>query len=338
VSLTFRQLKDGPVARAAGMDVESCDFLQICRDAVRQLMTRGDFWSDVVPVDCCVCVRGELVWPRGVSTILAMNVNGEPIPLANRWYNFRPMNETHYQWGWDYQRRGFRGNITGETNGVSPVFNQITSPGFKIRTFISNPNDVGKKITYCGIDKNGQVARAQRDDGTWQDGFQVTLANPYVDSPEMQRVTRVVKEETFGYLNAYQYNIAQGFLLDLAQYQPSETNPEYIVTKIVGHQSRYPFGAAGWGNGFANVNALVKLNFIPFKFDDDPVQIDNVDAIRDMVYSIRKKDQGDLGASVAYEASAVRELNRQAESKMPDDTMVIENRTFGGAIPHRRLF
>lgn len=339
--ITFRQLKTGVVGRAAGFDVESCDFLDTCRAAVRQLMTRGDFWSDVAAVEACVCINGVLVWPRGVSTILALNVCGYPTELQNRWYRFRPMDGECYGWGFDYQRRGWGGNLVTETNGVSPVFNQITSLGFTIRTFISNLSDVGKTVTFCGIDQNGQIVRTERTDGTWQDGVVVALANPMVETPmQFQRVTRVVKSETSGYINCYQYNVAQGFLLDLAQYQPSETNPEYIITRITGRRGN--FGGIGnfsmGSNGKSGVIALVKMNFVPFKYDDDPVQIDNEDSIRDMVLSIRRKEAGDLAGAAGYESSAIHELNRQSETKMPEDQIVFENRTFSGQVPHRRIW
>lgn len=331
--ITYRQLKSGPVGRISGLDVTSQEFLNYCRSAVRQLMKRGDFWSNVAPVDCCVNSR-TLVWPRGVGTVLAVNVCGHSTEMQNRWYRFRQMDEEHYRWGLDYQHRGWRGNLVTETEGTSPVFNQILSPGFVIRTFISNPNDVGKTITFYGIDGNGQIITTQRSDGTFQDGVQVVLQNPYVDTPmQIQRVTRVVKQETNGYLNCYQYNVDQGFLLDLAQYQPSEINPEYIVTRLVG-------GRHGQNcNNLTRVTALVALNFVPFKYDDDLVQIDDEDAIRDMVMSIRKKENGDLTGAAGFESSAVHELNLESAKKMPDDQMVVQNLTFGRTRPRaHRLY
>lgn len=339
MALTFLQLKQGVCARIANACPDSDEFRVKANAAVRQLMTRGDWWSNVAAVECCVCVKGLLVWPRGVSTILALNVGCNSTDVQNRWYRFRPMERDHYQWGLDYQRNGYRGDLVTETNGTSPVFNQILTTGFTIRTFISQPSDVGKTITFYGIDGNGQIVRTKRSDGTWQDGLQVTLANPSVDTPiEFQRVTRVVKDPTNGYINCYQFNVAQGFLLDLAQYQPSETNPEYIVTKLVGHR-RGGFGNWGNGDGRRTVSALVKLNFIPFFYDNDPVQIDNEDAIRDMMISIDRKEQGNIGDSQAMELSALRELNRESETKMPDQQFVAQNNTFGETcIGGRRLW
>lgn len=338
MALIFGQLKSGVCARIANACPDSDEFRQKANAAVRQLMNRGDWWSNVAAVECCICANGLLVWPRGVSTILALNLCNDSTQVQNRWYRFRPMDRERYQWGLDHQQRGYTGDIVTETNGTSAVFNQILTTGFTIRVFIRQPSDVGKKITFYGIDGNGQIVRTQRSDGTWQDGVELTLANPSVDTPmQFQRVTRVVKDPTNDVLDCYQFNVAQGFLLDLAHYQPSETNPEYIVTKITGHRR---------GNGlfFNNsrqqaVSALVKLNFIPFVYDNDVVQIDSEDAIRDMMISIDRKEQGDIGDSQAMELSAIRELNRQSETKMPEQQIVFENQTFGTtSIGGRRLW
>jgi hypothetical protein len=297
-------------------------------------MNRGDWWSNVAALDVCICVNGLLVWPRGVSTILALNLCGDSTKPQNRWYRFRQMERDHYDWGTRHQRDGYCGDIVTETNGTSPVFNQILTTGFTIRVFIRQPSDVGKKITFFGIDGNGQIVRTQRSDGTWQDGVELTLANPSVDTPmQFQRVIRVVKDPTNDVLDCYQFNVAQGFLLDLAHYQPSETNPEYIVTKITGHR-RGNFNFNQTGN--QAVSALVKLNFIPFVYDNDVVQIDNEDAIRDMMISIDRKEQGNLGDSQAMELSAIRELNRQSETKMPEQQIVFQNQTFGTTSVGRR--
>lgn len=327
--ITFKQLKLGPVGRASGFDVESCDFLTICRDAVRQLMNRGGWFSTVVPLDACV--RDNVVtWPRGVSTILGININNHPVLISNLWYQFMQPNMHDNGWARQYRTTGWFGNANIETRGLACVFNPIKAEGFTVRTFITLPSDAGKKITYYGVDVNGQPIITTRLDGTVQPGVQVVLGSPFVDTPvAIRHITRVVKEETDGDVLAYQYNLASGFLLDLARYQPTETNPQYITTELRGvcNLRQRPNGA---NDGCVRcVSSLVKVDFVPFKFDDDLVQIDSEDAIRDMVLSIRKKDQGDIAGSAAYEISALRELNFQMRQRYPDDQFQVNFRPFG---------
>ncbi len=321
--ITFKQLKFGPVGRASGLDVEGCDFQTYCNDAVRQLMKRGNWWSTVHAVTACVRNR-VVTWPRGVQTILALNTCSGPTVLSNQWYQFVQPDTWHKTAARDYARSGWGGRINIETRNTSPVFNPILSEGFVIRTYITKKSDVGKTITFYGVDVNGQPIITQRPDGTIQDGIQVILEKPFVDTPKaIRHVSRVVKDETDGDLICYQYSVAGDFMLDLARYQPTEVNPEYITTFLHGHQAGVDCGC------LQQISALVEVNFVPFKFDDDLVQIDCEDAIRDMFLSLRKKESGDIAGAFAYETSAIRELNFQMKRRYPDEQFVVNFRPFG---------
>lgn len=336
--LTFKNLKEGEVARAGGIDPCGQEFLRYANGAVRQLMTRGDWFSTVVPMSGCV--RDNIItWPRGVGTILALNVRGRPTTIQNKWYQFTPMEQHHYREGLECQqgiRDGVfrcRGNVVTETSGTSCVFNPIVADGMNLRFYISQPTDAGKKITVYGIDGNGQDIRSQRTDGTFQDGIEMIFKNPFVQSPfPIRHVTRIVKDETDGVINGYQYNAAGDFLVDLAQYQPNETNPEYITTRITGVR-----GGRNDGGCVEQIEALVKLEFVPFKFDNDIVQVGNESAIRDFFLSIRYKEQGEIQQSAAYEMSAIRELNSDLRNKMPDVSTPIAIRAMGTALPRRHM-
>ena len=232
--ITFRQLKTGAVGRASGLNVEGCDFLRYCNDSVRQLMNRGNWWATVQIMTGCVrdnCI----VWPRGVAAILALNTCRDHTIVHNKWFSFRPLDSSWHSEMENYNRNGWAGDLITESLNTTPVFNPIKSEGFTIRFFISQPSDAGKAISVYGVDVNGQNIRTQRTDGTIQDGAQVILENPYVDLPfAIRHVSRMAKAETDGEVRAYQYNLAQGFMLDLALYQPSEINPEYVTSRIIG--------------------------------------------------------------------------------------------------------
>jgi len=321
--ITFRQLKYGAVGRASGLNVEGCDFLKYCNDAVRQLMSRGNWWATVQIMTGCVrdnCI----VWPRGVAAILALNTCRDHTIVQNKWFSFRPLDSSWRGEMRNFNQNGWAGELITETLNTAPVFNPIKAQGFTIRFFISQPSDAGKFISVYGIDVNGQEIRTQRPDGTIQDGAQVTLTNPSVDTPmAVRHVSRIVKGETDGEVRAYQFNVAQGFMLDLGLFQPSEVNPEYVVSRIMGCRRGAFHGCT------EQVSAMVKLKFVPFKYDDDLVQVDNEDAIRDMFLSIRKKEQGEISAAAAYEVSAFREMNYQMKNLFPDEQFVVNFLPFG---------
>lgn len=319
--LTFGDLQNGAVGRSSGMDVSGYDFLKYSNDAVRQLINRGNWWSSVMPMIGCVR-SGVITWPRGVATILGLNLCDRQTVLSNRWFQFMQPDSRHRHWAHDFTRAGWHGQLRVESTSTSPVFNPIMAEGFTVRTFITDPADVGKTITFYGTDVNGQPIFSTRADGTIQEGVQVVLASPSVDTPvAIRHISRVVKDVTSRDILCYQFNVAQGFLLDLARYQPTETSPAYITTAVRGHHCDQGCNR--------QVEALVKMNFVPFQFADDLVQIDNEDAIRDMLLAIRKKEQGDIAGSVAYETSAIRELNFQMKNRFPDEQFIVNFRPFG---------
>jgi hypothetical protein len=319
--ITFGDLKFGAVGRSSGMDVTGPDFLNYCNDSVRQLMNRGNWWATVAPITACVRDR-VITWPRQVATILGMNTSTGPNILDNRWFKFMMPDSRYRNWVNDYARSGWWGNIHTVSSSTSPVFNQIRAEGFNIRVNITNKADVGKTITFYGTDVNGQPVITTRADGTIQHGEQVVLALPHVDTQTVFRyVLRVVKDVTSGDLLCYQHNIAADFVLDLARYQPTETAPDYIVTHTSGYNCD-----AGCSK---EIEALVKMKFVPFQFDGDLVQIDTEDAIRDMLIAVRKKEAGDIAGSLAYETSGIRELNYQMKNRFPDEQFIVNFRPFG---------
>lgn len=319
--ITFGDLQNGAVGRSSGMDVSGYDFLKYSNDAVRQLINRGNWWSSVMPMVGCVR-SGVITWPRGVATILGLNFCDRQAVLSNRWYQFMQPDSRHRQWAHDFNRAGWHGQLRVESASTSPVFNPIAAEGFNIRTYVTDKADAGKTITYYGTDVNGQPVFSTRADNTIQEGEQVTLAVPFADTVNnFRHISRVVKDVTNRDVVAYQNSVAQGMMLDLARYQPTETSPQYVTTQVRGH---------GCNEGCnRQVEALVKVNFIPFQFPDDLVQIDNEDAIRDMLLAIRKKEQGDIAGSVAYETSAIRELNFQMKNRFPDEQFIVNFRPFG---------
>ena len=306
-----------------GLCVDSPDFASYANGALDQLIRRGNWFGTIKTIR--TCVRGHcVVWPRQVGTILALNVNGQPSDLFNRWYGFMPdgyCGKLFQRWNAAGRQRG----LTTESDGNVCVFNPIPcNTDVYLQFFISNPTDAGKTITVLGIDSNGQPVRTQRSDGTVQDGVVLTLAKPFVQSPMMfRKVTRVIKGETNYTVRGYQYNPATQTLDDLCSYEPSETNPEYV-------HSRISCGVQFRGSGcLAQVEALVKLKFTPVKYDDDLLVIDNDDALANMMMSKRFKEMGDVANTMAYEAQAFRELNYQMKDVFPDEQFVCNFLPFG---------
>jgi hypothetical protein len=278
------------------------------------------------------CVTDHCItWPRPVASPLAINVCGRPTELQNRWYQFLPWDPSHIANACNYYLHGSRGNLIADMDGTTPVFNPIAcNAGMYLQFYIDNAVDAGQTITIFGIDSNGQVIRSQIN-GVWQEGIQLILAVPYVQTPMLVRhVTRVLKSVTAGMVRGYQWDGSslQGtapLLLDLCQYQPGETSPDYLHSCIRGFKPNSACCA------YTRITALVKLGFVPVINDSDLVLIENIAAIRDMVMAIKAKEAGDLVRATAAEANAFRELNYQMRDRFPIEQFTTDFRPFGSA-------
>ena len=146
----------------------------------------------------------------------------------------------------------------------------------------------------------------------------------------VRRIDRVVKDVTQCQVLLYAYNATTDVLEDLAIYDPGETSPSYARYQL--NVNRMNLGVMASCCGALNsVVALVKLRWIPVRFDTDLVIIDNLDALAYEVQCLRAQEAGDLQLAKGYEVAAVQELNRELEDAFPDDQFSASNEVFGGA-------
>lgn len=330
--LTFKNLKDSDVPGKVGVCATTNTFRDYTNKATRMLMNRGDFWGTVERIKLCVYNRC-LVWPRHVGTVLAVNVNGRSMEVWNNWYEFMPLSRGDFCDGGFFRSGGTcGGNLNVINDGTSPVFSPITCGHDNyVRAYPSTQQDVGKKTRIFGVDENGQVIRTQNADLSWSDGVELTLAVPFTSTPfKIREVTRITKDETQGVLRYYQYDADNDVLLDLVWLEPTELSPMFRKSKLPNRCCR------GSCDGLRSVEALVKLEFIPVKYDTDLVQISNEDALLNMILSVKYSNSGDKEKADAYEASAIRELNLELDSKYPQEQTPVDINPFGSALPSGR--
>ena len=340
--LSYRNLKDSEVPGVVGVCPDSDLFLGYTNKATRMLMTRGNFWGTVAYLKLCV-YNSCLVWPRHVGTVLAVNICGRPNEVWNNWYQFMPLSPHYFNDG-GFTRNGYNcfGNVSTVNDGTSPVFNPIScNAPMYIHVYPSTQEDVAgtnpdgsareaKTTRIFGIDENGQVIRTQNSDSTWTDGVELTLALPFVSTPfKVREVTRIEKEETQGYLRYYQFDPESALLQDLVILDPTEVSPMFRRSKL---PNRWRNGNC---NGIRSVEALVKLEFIPVKYDTDLVLISNLDALSDAMLSIKYSNGGDAAMAKDFEAKGIRELNLELNNKYPNDQTPVDINPFGSALPAR---
>ena len=315
--LTLGEVQNSRVIEIADATPTSKQFISLVNSATRQIMRRGNWYGTLQPMQGCV-YDGCIVWPRRVAAVLALNIGcrGYSQP-ANRWYRFMDWSHADYR-GLHREWRNRGRSFVNVSDGNLPVFNPIPCGQLRyVRFYVTAASDVGKTIVIYGKDNNGQVLAGTRSDGTYQDGLVLTLTTPFVQSPVMlETVSRVVKDPTAGRVRGYQVD-SNGIQYDMALYEPSELSPDYVRTRVPQRGS----------NGM--ITALVKLAFVPALYPDDEVLIENVDALRDMVLSIKKKEAGDMANAAILERSCMRELNYEMRTRFPDEQFIVNFQPFG---------
>lgn len=335
--LVFKDIKDSSVVNVAGCCADSPQFAMVVNDACRRLLRKGDWVGTVAPIHICV-KNGCLVMPRYVQTIRKLNSCNRPLAVGNLWYNFIQNRDwCNGQWAGNWQHaRDCNGILTAQ--GQTSCYTDIPGDGWLVRAYPTTVEDVSKTVKIFGVDNGNQPLRTDNGDGTWSDGITISLNLPFGSSSiYVRRIDYGVKEITQGQVRLYAYNPTTGALVDLAVWDPGETTPTYTRYHInTGHL------CCSTGTGCCgtvhSIVALVKLRFIPAKFDTDLVIPDNLDAIKDMVDSIKLREAHDMEGAINFEQSAIRELQRQLNDEFDDDTFSANNNVFGGMTFHNQAF
>lgn len=263
---TLSEAKAYSLKDISGSCNNSPEFLQLLNEGTEDLMRRGDLSGTVTPIHVCA-QRGCVVFNRYVGNVRKINLCRYPVPIKNFWTDY--LDYSPESW-W---QRSLGSSCPIIAGSLTPVFQDIMGEGRLVRGFPSVQADIGKKLTIFGVDNNGQPLAHRQADGLWYDGWPITLAVPYgvttdgahTDPLPVRRIDRVVLGDMNGIVRLYAFNTANALLEPLGEYMPGEINPEY---------RRYSINPGGGCCGLNNscsgsftVIALVKLRFIPAKYD-----------------------------------------------------------------------
>ena len=324
--LTFGEAKDSrELANVSGVCSNSDEFMSLLNQATRKLMRRGNFFGTVQKIRVCI-YDGCIVWPRWVGTILSANFCGQQSRGANYWFQFLPLGGENWKSiSASLQSGRCGGNIILENSGTSCVSRNIPCGRLAyVRAYPGVKQDVGKKITIFGLNEYGQPLK-QLINGTWQEGYTLTLSLNYAVTPfTMRRIDRILKDKTQAEVRLY-YNFPDNNdLLDAAEYAPSETSPLRMTSVVHGTRPQNC-------SNCSSVDALVKLEFIPVETDNDVVLIDNLDALQTMMFSSRYRTSGEIAQANALEIDSIRELNYGLRDKFPIEQFECSFNPFGTA-------
>lgn len=313
----------------------SADYAAKLNSVTRMLMKRGNWWELEVLVK--ICVTGcNIVWPRYVGTVTGIRFCcfGQ-MEIKNNWYSILGNLGTGNAAGYGaYSGLGYGGWIapTMVDRQTTPVHTQITGNNGKfIRYSVVKPQDIGKTIRIYGTQLGGQPLQELDSDGNWVMGITLTAAAPYAQSSVLvTRIDQVTRERTQGMSYLYQYDstMAGTGQIQLAVYEPNETNPQYRQTRVT-QMNQIQNGEGANGERLWTCDAMVKLQYFPVVNDRDFLFISDWDALAFGVQGLNLFNQQAYVEADDYFKLAIRELNFESRDKNPGQNFVVKSRMMG---------
>ena len=305
----------GPLKAISGVCSTSTQFSDLVNEAQRRLSRRGDWFDTDFTVNFCLsgCI---IAWPRWVGGIRGIKAGGrKPAHVFNHYYSFIGPHKR----GCD-----FKSDVVVEDINPGPCTNEISgTTGKLLRYYVVHQSDIGKKIRVFGTQYGGQPLQEQDANGNWVNGMTITAAMPYGSSPTyVTGISSITRDETDGMSYLYEYDPTANTLRDLAAYDPSETNPRYRRSTIIGNGLKCGPPDSN-GIFWQNMEVLLKVEFVPVEKENDFLMIDNFDAMKFMIQAIKAEEANDDKTAEIKIAKAIRELNFELRDKNPDDQTAI---------------
>ena len=332
--LTLKQIKNSSVANIASADVNSVQFSNYVSEAVSRLCDLGDWVGSTATMVSQVYIdtqNGVMVWPYFVDAVLAVKENRRLAPPKNYWYEFVPTGGE-----WARTVTGLMNNYHSNCwprvvrfSGTTPVLLQPSPANpFAIQATAENAADNGKTVTIYGVDTNGNEVYTTQD-GVIQRGVTVTLVtNPITKDDaggviNFISISHVSKDQTGAEVNLWVYSLTSPYATLVANYAANETSPQYLFSQISGVlQPSWKF-----------IEALVKIKPLPVVNDNDLIPLDNIEAIKSMIQSIKRAEAGDVDGANKFEVEAVRRLIMALNTKYPLEQIEARNLTFSMGVP-----
>lgn len=339
--------KDVAIQKISGVRTDSPQFFALLNEVEKSLMIRGG-WFDLEQ-RITFCISGHhIVWPEFVGTVLAVRFcHGDIAVSRNNWYSFAPKGNRFDNRGYG----GFNGGFNGDGFGIGrgefdvviedapsrPCYNDISGgSGRYVRYYITNPNDLGKKVTLYGKKYGGQPLQ-EAENGVTVNGLTLAAANPWVSTNDLVTdIQSIVREPTQGMAYLYEYDPECGTLRDIAAFRPGETHPRYRCSRILNVPRR---NADANGCCWTQIEALIKLQFVELCHERDFIPVDNLRAVKLGFQAVKLEEANEDEAAANKWALSLHELNLELRDRNPDDQITFQNNTFADVgVPHRRIY
>jgi len=277
--------------------------------------------------------------PRIVARLIVMDVCNQPVPIQNEFYEFlqagiglQPTNAC------SGSSRGNCNLLETYDRGGFPTFFDLVPGNKRLRIYITDLNDVGRRILIQGTDQNGMTIYSL--DGTVQvKGIYLNLTMPFVDTPlDIGSITGIQKDSTIGQVQIFELDTSTQTQRIISTMEPSE--------QVAGYRRYFINGLpqnccqmTGQPSTTVQVTAMAKLAFIPVIVDTDYLVIQNLPALKEECLAVKFGENDDslsAGLEDKHHRKAIKLLNGELEHWLGNDLPAINFAPFGSAFLWRQ--
>jgi hypothetical protein len=275
--------------------------------------------------------------PREVARLEVINVCNKPIPVQNQFYEYLSfgngrMPKTDRRCAGPEIKEAYSRN-----NAV--VFTEMTSAPQFISVYLTDAQDIGKRILIQGLDADGATIYSQ-DNENQVTGVFLALASPSVmTAMTLSDLQGIQKDITVGQVRIYQHDPNTGDEVLLLTMEPGEMTASYRRYYF----SNLPCGCCAapgaTDDTTVQVTAIAKLEPIPVRVDTDWLLIQNRQAIIAECQSVRYDEMDTQAAKqMARERHehAIGLLNGELAHYIGKESVAVGFAPFGSARLSRR--
>lgn len=280
----------------------------------------------------------HVVLPREVSRLEHIDVCGRPVQVNNQFWEYLQFGNgrmrTHGVNGTGNNRRHCLPTMAYSRNNAVTQIEMAVTPQI-LSVYITNPEDVGKRILLQGLDSTGGVIYSQ-DVLNQVTGVFVPFAFPFSTAPmHFSKITGIQKDVTAGPVQVFQVDPTTGVQTLLLTMEPTEQTAwyrRYLLDPL-------PFNCCHQPAIPPQVNqvrctAIAMLEHIDVMVDTDYLLIQEPSAIILESRAIKKSmiDSTEAQAMAReYHLQAVRLLIGQAGRYLGIESPAIQFKPFGNA-------
>jgi len=254
--------------------------------------------------------------PREVARIIDIDMCRKPIRIQNEFFEF-------LEFGYGLQRQfiGTSGCTINRCCQFCEVYDRgrVITPvdlpaGNKLRVYLTNVQDIKKRLFYSGKDSNGNIIETV-DNGIRTNGAFISFDTPFADGVySINELSGLEKDDTLGAIQLVGVNTSTGVETTLIRLQATERNPAYRRYFLNGLPPQCP--DCDSSTTTIQLQGIVKLEYLPVVSDTDFLLIQNIPALKNAMQAVR------YGEVDTVQARAMSEQNHRVAIKILNEELV----------------